>query len=1043
MGKRSANRVDAGLGHTFTAAGKAALTGRRNRSDALRAAIGNAPIEMLENRVMMSTGTQIQLNWKGHTVQAYADQYIVQTQHLSLFQSLAAKEGFTDVTSLGGQGDYSFDSTLPVATLLKLAAKDTQTIAVLQPNVIGHIDNTTTDDPLLSSQWQLQNTGQIEPYDYNGDGVVTPYNELQNPTPPAVISYPSPPYPNDNKVGTVGDDIDATQAWDITTGSKSVVVAVLDTGIDLQHPDLVSNIWTNPLDTAANNDNGDGYPDDINGWNFVADNNDVEDDNGHGTNVAGIIGATGNNEQGVSGVDWNVSLLPVKVADANGDVPDSALIAGIDYCLTLKADGINIVAMNESLGADNFPTDILEQDAVAAAGKAGILDVVAAGNSSMNVDNNQFTPANYSATLSSVITVAAVDNQFKLAYFSNYGATTVDLAAPGVDIFSTAPTYVVTLDDPSNPDSIPNTQPDIPQFTEDYGYLSGTSQATPSVTGIIALEAAANPTASPAQLKAALLEGVTYDPALASVNNNPPLVATSGVANAFKAVENIKEDFVSSNTTRQGSWVNFYGSQGEYVVGESTAFPSFVTGTITGGSPVLLDNTTKNLAGLQRVSDTSQRLSAYEASTTSEQIGLDFTDGETHQVSIYLADLDHKKREETIGIYDTATGALLNAQTIGAFTKGEYLTWDLQGNVTISVINDSGPSAVFSGIFFDPPSTAPVTNQGTDTTTTGENWQNQYGSQGAYVIGDAAHLPSYVSLFTASGAAGMVLNSKTRATVALQKITDVNSGIEAYDYSATEMDFNIGISDGLTHIVTLYLADYGNKHRQERIQVINSATGALLTSEDFSNFSKGVYASFRISSSSTFKIINTGGPNAVVSGIFFDAPFGENVSYVGTDTTTQGNWQQSQYGLSTGYIVGYNFPQIDAPTNPDIEVTGGTEHVIGNPVSNPAALVESDTGGVTDRIESYLQTQTSMTIAYNPGDAISHTLALYFADYQNDHRIETVTIYNPATLQVLTSQTISNFSKGKYLVFNETGELLITITNGGYPDAVLSGIFST
>ena len=380
---------------------------------------------------------------------------------------------------------------------------------------------------------------------------------------------------------------------------------------------------------------------------------------------------------------------------------------------------------------------------------------------------------------------------------------------------------------------------------------------------------------------------------------------------------------------------------------------------------------------------------------------------------------------------------------LAGFTKGEYLTWNLQGNVTISVINQSGPSAVFSGIFFDAPSTAPVTNQGTDTTTTGETWQNQYGSQGAYVVGDAAHLPSYVSLFTASGAAGVVLNSKTRATAALQKITDVNSGIEAYDAATKEMDFNVGISDGLTHIVTLYLADYGNKHRSERIQVINSATGALLTSEDFSNFSKGVFASFSISSSSTFRIIDTAGPNAVVSGFFFDAPFGEESSYAGADTTTLGNWQESQYGLTSGYIPGYNFPGVDDPANPAITVTGGTEQVLGRSVASKSALVESGAGGVPIRIESYLETQSSMTIAYNPGDAVSHTLAFYFADYQNYHRIETVTVYNPATLQVLSSQTVSNFAKGKYLVFHETGELLITITNGGYPNAVLSGIFTT
>ena len=277
----------------------------------------------------------------------------------------------------------------------------------------------------------------------------------------------------------------------------------------------------------------------------------------------------------------------------------------------------------------------------------------------------QTTPSQLSLASSNVITVAAVDNQFNLATFSNYGASSVQLAAPGIDIFTTSPVADSALDQ-----QIATSNPDIPQFSPNFGFLSGTSMSAAFVSGIIGLEAAANPAASPQQLKTALLQGVTYDPALASINNNPALVSTAGVANAYKAVENIQEDFVSANTTRQGSWVNFYGSQGAYVVGESTAFPSFVTGTLTGGTPVLLSNTTRDAAGLQRVSDTTERLSAYEAATGSEQIGLDFTDGLSHQVSIYLADLDHKKRVETIGIYNADTGALLNAQTIGGIHQG-------------------------------------------------------------------------------------------------------------------------------------------------------------------------------------------------------------------------------------------------------------------------------------------------------------------------------------------------------------------------------------
>src|ERR1019366_5476702 len=134
----------------------------------------------------------------------------------------------------------------------------------------------------------------------------------------------------------------------------------------------------------------------------------------------------------------------------------------------------------------------------------------------------------------------------------------------------------------------------------------------------------------------------------------------------------------------------------------------------TGGSPVILSNDTRNLAAMERPSNGNKRLSAYEASSTAESLNIQFNDGLIHQTSIYLADLDHKKRVETIAILDGATGAVLNTQTISNFSKGEYLTWNLRGHVIIDVINDAGPNAVYSGIFFDTPTTAATSFSGTD-----------------------------------------------------------------------------------------------------------------------------------------------------------------------------------------------------------------------------------------------------------------------------------------------------------------------------------------
>jgi len=293
-----------------------------------------------------------------------------------------------------------------------------------------------------------------------------------------------------------------------------------------------------------------------------------------------------------------------------------------------------------------------------------------------------------------------------------------------------------------------------------------------------------------------------------------------------------------------------------------------------------------------------------------------------------------------------------------------------------------------------------------------------------------------------TGETGTVQKATTHNATALEKITDVNSNIQAYWSSATDMDLNVATNDGLVHIVTMYLADYGNKHRQERIQVIDSTTGNILAQQDVNNFSKGQYISFRITGSVTFRVISTAGPNAVVSGVFFDAPFGQKASYLGTDTTSGGDWQQSQYGLTSAYIVGDNFPTIDDPANPLISVTGGAEAVLAEPSDNPAALLTLGSGAAGTRVAAYLYTTSSMVLAYNPGDFLIHTVALYFADYEKSHRLEVVKIYNPATLQLETSEVVGNFSKGKYLLFDISGQALITVSNGGYPNAVLSGVFT-
>src|SRR5262245_1940375 len=285
--------------------------------------------------------------------------------------------------------------------------------------------------------------------------------------------------------GTSDADIDAPAAWDITTGSSSVVVAVIDTGVDYTHPDLANNIWTNPGEIADNgiDDDGDGIVDDIHGANFVGidtPTGDPMDDHYHGTHVAGTIGAEGNNGIGVVGVNWHVQIMALKFLDSSGSGTTEDAIQAVEYATMMRTQyGVNVRVMSNSWGGGPYSQALL--DAINAGGDAGILFVAAAGNSGLDADVDPMYPAAYDSPY--VVSVAATDRNDVYASFSNYGETSVDLAAPGVEIQSTMPG---------------NT----------YGTLSGTSMATPHVSGAAALVWSQFPDLTPLQVKARLLSGV-------------------------------------------------------------------------------------------------------------------------------------------------------------------------------------------------------------------------------------------------------------------------------------------------------------------------------------------------------------------------------------------------------------------------------------------------------------------------------------------------------------------------------------------------------
>ncbi|WP_409425695.1 S8 family serine peptidase [Pseudoalteromonas sp. RW-H-Ap-1] len=293
---------------------------------------------------------------------------------------------------------------------------------------------------------------------------------------------------NDGQTGgTVDADIDAPEAWSISTGSRDIVVGVIDTGVDYSHPDLAANAWVNSSEIPGDgiDNDGNGFVDDVHGINAITDSGDPMDDEGHGTHVSGTIGASGNNGVGIVGVNHDVSIAGCKFLDAAGNGSTSDAIKCIDYMVGLKNSGVNLRVLNNSWGGGGYSQALA--DAITASEQADILFVAAAGNDAVDNDVNPHYPSNYENA--SVLSVASTDSRDNMSGFSQWGLTSVDMGAPGSAILSTIP-------------------------GGGYASYSGTSMATPHVAGAAALVLSVNPDLTSLELKELLMSSGDANAAL-------------------------------------------------------------------------------------------------------------------------------------------------------------------------------------------------------------------------------------------------------------------------------------------------------------------------------------------------------------------------------------------------------------------------------------------------------------------------------------------------------------------------------------------------
>ncbi len=374
-------------------------------------------------------------------------------------------------------------------------------------------------------------------------------------------------------------------------------------------------------------------------------------------------------------------------------------------------------------------------------------------------------------------------------------------------------------------------------------------------------------------------------------------------------------------------------------------------------------------------------------------------------------------------------GTVVSTQTTDSFTFGALSgTYTLALTVTDSQGNTGTASTVVTVV---PTPTATYLYE--PNTSTKGNWQGRgYGTQGYEIFGGPTSIPNYATV-SASGQSLFTWSASTSSPQALD-IDNGPYGIATCWYASSTFSVNVNMVDGQTHDLSVYAVDYENAGRTEQIQILNATTGAVLDTRVISSFTGGIYLQWEVSGNVTIKVTCLAGPNAVLSGMFFDPPTTTMGYLTEKDSTTQGDWVGT-YGAQ-GYDLATS--SLSLPSYASISMPGASPFVWASTTSDIRAL-QNTTG--TSRLASCWYGNSSLTVDVNLTDGQVHQLALYFVDYEPDNRHESITVTSALTGAVLDTESLSSFSQGVYLDWAVLGSVVITITNTGGPNVVLSGIF--